>query len=656
MDLLQGLLQWVAEHPTWSGIVVFIIACSESLAVIGLFMPGAVLMFGIGAIIASDSMPLGSTLIWAISGAFVGDGLSFWLGHHYRESLYKLWPFSRHPGLMQRANNFFQQHGIKSIALARFIGPLRPIVPAIAGMSQMPARTFYLVNGLSALLWAPAYIIPGMIFGASLELAAEVTGRLATFILITLLILWLGLWLVRYTLRWLHTEFSSPLGTIVLWSNKHPFIQPFIHSIIDPAYPVAPGLAIFATIYLSLFALIALIINKGIQINIGTIDLFVFQYLQDIRSPLTDQIMIMITGLGERNLLESILALTVFLLLLKKQWRASLYLLSVYIGTMTLSFILKFILEIPRPISIYEGISNYAFPSAHTSLSTAVYGFIALLITKEIRYQYHWIPYSIAATLISLTGFSRVYLGAHWLSDVIGGLVLALIWVFIFNLSWRCRHTPRISVYTLTLPAVFFISLFGFYQYQQLDNNLQRYAQTSASQSINKDHSINIQWYGDINIIKNELVKQGWSKPHPFDSHSFLQAFSSNPDIRSLPVLPQVHQGIYETLALIHTGNNPQQQIILRLWPNNTIKQGANELWIGTLSLQNSRTLLGLYTFIKTNRLQRAPLYLLKNTLTQAQIPWQDSIVLEGERFETCPQPCVFEHTKGLIINKGDKH
>lgn len=632
MDLLQGLLQWITENPTWSGIAVFVIACSESLAVIGLFMPGALLMFGIGAIIAADSMPLGSTLIWAMSGAFVGDGLSFWLGHYYRESLYKLWPFSRHPGLMQRAHNFFQQHGIKGIALARFIGPLRPIVPAIAGMSQMPARTFYLVNGLSAILWAPAYIIPGMIFGASLELAAEVTGRLATFILITLLIIWLGLWLVRYTMRWLHTELSSPLGRIVLWSNKHPFIQPFIHSIIDPAYPVAPGLAIFAGIYLSLFGLIALIINKGVQINIGSIDLFVFQYLQDIRSPLTDQIMIMMTGLGERYLLESILALTVFLLILKKQWRASIYLLSVYVGTMTISFLLKFILEIPRPVSIYEGISNYAFPSAHTSLSTAVYGFIALLISKEIHYKYHWIPYSLAAILISLTGFSRVYLGAHWLSDVIGGLVLALIWVFIFSLSWRCRHTPKISIYALALPTLFFISLFSLYQYQKIDTNLQRYAQTNASQTTNRDHTINIYWYGDIDTIKNEIVKQGWNKPRPFNSHSFLQAFSANPDIQSLPVLPQVHKGVYETLALTHTGNNPQQQIILRLWPDNNIEKGSNELWVGTLSSQNIHTLLGLYTFIKTNQLQQPPLDILKNSLNQAQIFWQ-------------------EHTGVLIIN-----
>jgi len=65
----------------------------------------------------------------------------------------------------------------------RFVGPVRPVIPAVAGMMQMPAGRFLAVNVASALVWAPAYLLPGIAFGASLELAAEVAGRLAVLVL-----------------------------------------------------------------------------------------------------------------------------------------------------------------------------------------------------------------------------------------------------------------------------------------------------------------------------------------------------------------------------------------------------------------------------------------------------------------------------------------
>ena len=169
---LTALFDWLQQNPLISLLFVFLVACGESLAVVGLIVPGALLMVGFGALIALDYLAFGPTVIAAILGAITGDGISYWLGIKYNRNLVTLWPFSRYPDLLNRGETFFQRHGGKSVLLGRFVGPLRPIIPAIAGMLKMPVRQFFLINILSAVFWAPLYLLPGIIFGTSLELAS----------------------------------------------------------------------------------------------------------------------------------------------------------------------------------------------------------------------------------------------------------------------------------------------------------------------------------------------------------------------------------------------------------------------------------------------------------------------------------------------------
>ena len=171
------MLAWISEHSAWAGFIVFSIALSESLAIVGLIMPGAMLMFGAGALIGANVLPLWPIMGMAALGAMVGDGLSYWLGRHYKVHLRSIWPFRAYPGLVNRGVDFFQRHGGKSVALGRFVGPLRPIIPAVAGMLEMSIPRYVSINVLASLAWAPAYLLPGVVFGTSLQLASGVAGR-----------------------------------------------------------------------------------------------------------------------------------------------------------------------------------------------------------------------------------------------------------------------------------------------------------------------------------------------------------------------------------------------------------------------------------------------------------------------------------------------
>lgn len=119
IDLIRQLIEWVGNHPHWAGVIIALVAFCESLAFVGLVVPGALIMFAAGALITGGALGFWSTFLWAVAGAILGDGLSYWLGHHYRSRIGTFWPFNHHPELLDRGAAFFHRHGGKSILLGR---------------------------------------------------------------------------------------------------------------------------------------------------------------------------------------------------------------------------------------------------------------------------------------------------------------------------------------------------------------------------------------------------------------------------------------------------------------------------------------------------------------------------------------------------------
>lgn len=114
------------RQPGWAGAVVFLMAFAESLAMVGMVVPGVAIMFAVGALIGSGALDFRVMVLWAVIGAVAGDGLSFWLGKKYQRQLTGMWPFSRHPAMLDKGIQFFQRYGGKSVVLGRFFGPVRP--------------------------------------------------------------------------------------------------------------------------------------------------------------------------------------------------------------------------------------------------------------------------------------------------------------------------------------------------------------------------------------------------------------------------------------------------------------------------------------------------------------------------------------------------
>jgi len=155
------ILDFVKGHAALAPTVVGILAFGESLAFVSLLLPATLVLVGGGGIISAAGIGFWPVWAGAMIGAVLGDWVSYWLGYHYKEAISRTWPLSRHPGLLSRGQTFFDKWGLASVVLGRFFGPLRCIVPLVAGMCSMHFIAFQCANVVSAALWATAVLAPG---------------------------------------------------------------------------------------------------------------------------------------------------------------------------------------------------------------------------------------------------------------------------------------------------------------------------------------------------------------------------------------------------------------------------------------------------------------------------------------------------------------
>ncbi|NVJ59702.1 MAG: DedA family protein [Gammaproteobacteria bacterium] len=191
-QLTKDLLKHIEAHPEWAFSVVFAIAFLESLAFIGVLMPGWLLLVGVGALVGVGVLSFYDMVAAMFIGAVLGEGLSYYLGFHYRDQIRHWKWLDSHQSALERADRFIRRYGVISLVVGRFIGPLRAILPVIAGISGMKQKIFWLVNILSGLLWAPLYLMPGILVGVAVILPEGSKEVMAIFILGQLIFSWLA--------------------------------------------------------------------------------------------------------------------------------------------------------------------------------------------------------------------------------------------------------------------------------------------------------------------------------------------------------------------------------------------------------------------------------------------------------------------------------
>jgi len=432
---LETLTQWLAGHPQWLGLALLIVACMECLAVVGLIIPGTVLVFAIAVLAGSGVLSLGETLLLGFIGGLIGDLLSYALGRRYHQGIRSLRGLRDHPEWLVQAEHYFQRYGVASLLVGRFIGPLRPMLPMTAGMLDMPFGRFLLVSLCAAAGWSMAYLLPGWSAGAAIRLPLEegfwseagiVVGALLTLIAATAFGSLRGL-------RWV-SALSAGLGVAILLGLF--FGWPHLKEL-----------------------------DEGL-----------LAVIQGARSTTFDRIMVIVTRAGDFHTQLWAAVLLCLLLLVARQWRAALFAILTLLGTALANSALKATFARVRPEVLMEPLSSYSFPSGHSSAAFAFFLTLGVLAGRgqPPRLRLAWLVLaSLPATAIAL---SRVYLGVHWTTDVTAGALLAacICAASLTLVQWRSPlHAMAPRVWWLILPAC--LGLLGAFSVWALPTAMQMY-------------------------------------------------------------------------------------------------------------------------------------------------------------------------------------
>jgi undecaprenyl-diphosphatase len=413
-------LTLVSEHGDTLILLVGLVACLETLAFVGLALPGVAILFALAALAGNQQLSLAALLLSAFIGALIGDQISFLLGRFASPWLVRSWPLRRHPDWLPRGQRFFARYGGASVVIGRFVGPIRPLIPFVAGSCGMPLLRFSLFNIASAAAWAPAYLLPGYLTGISAHWLPLLQGPVLVLV-VTLLTLLLAF--QQFHLR-LH-----PDARLWHWLQQRRM----------PPRLVATGLLTLATTLL-FGALIAVQLSGHLtETNTRLYELLhtLGQQMPLLAHALTDA--------ADPALVLSLALLTGLIAQLRERqyqgWGVALGVAA----TLILNHLLKEWLQIPRPPIGEQALDSYSFPSGHASAAAAFYALFAVWLLQGQSHRIRHVGYLLTAGWIVLLGFSRTLLGVHWPLDVAAGIAEGVSVAGLYRL-WLLRQPPARAV------------------------------------------------------------------------------------------------------------------------------------------------------------------------------------------------------------------
>jgi membrane protein DedA with SNARE-associated domain/membrane-associated phospholipid phosphatase len=632
--------------------IVFLVALFESLVLVGILIPGIVILFGVGALIGLGLMEMVPIWIAASIGAFFGDTLSYALGRRFRAHLLDIWPFSRYPGLMERGTRFFRAHGAKSVVAGRFIGPLRPIIPAVGGMMGMRPSRFLAVDIPACVTWAPSFLLPGMLFGASLEVASEYTGRLTVILVIVLAVLWLTWWLIRAIYEPLAGASARWLRHAIRWSRRHPVLGRVAGPLLDPSRGEVLSVAMLGILLVILFwGLITVLFLSPFSDQPRMVDQAVQELALSLRNHLADPVMVGIAQLSRWPV--SVFAATALLLWLVGAGRrmAALHWVIAIGGGGLLHLLLSWGLRsAPRVFELAD--DPMRGPSGAMSLATVTLTFFAVMEARELPRKHRQWPYLVAALLLMLLALARIYLGLEWLSGALMGMTLGLAWTGIVGIAYRQRAFKRFSGATASL--IFYLSFLGLFAWQV---GMRHAADMEALQStavlVEVDRQawwesswrdmpaertrlapapsrrFNAQIAVPIDTLAARLERAGWERVPETDWRWVVQALNPDPDEASLPLLGRAFMGRSEELLLRRNFRPEGHLLTIRLWDSGfRLMPGRQVLYLGRLSEETLVQRFGLFSYWKSAEMGRPQQQQVEQVLSDLELQRVDRDVL----------------------------
>lgn len=648
----QDLLNWLSANPGWAGFWVFVLALTESLAFVGILIPGIIILFGIGALISFGAIEMLPIWLWGSTGALTGDLISYAVGRRYRSHLAELWPFTYFPRMLERGRAYFRAHGTKSIVIGRFIGPLRPVIPVTAGMLGMAPRRFLMVAVPSCIAWTPVYLIPGMLFGASLEVASEYAGRMALVLTIAVVVLWLTWWVIWTAYELLASRSARWLRHFIRWLRRHPVFRRVAGPLLDSSQPEVLSILMMGLLLVVFFwGMVMLLFLSPFSAHPQSIDQAVQTYALALRNHVADPLMVALTQLSRLWVLIPTSVAVLLWLLGAGRKKAAMHWLVAMGGGVVLQLLLSWTLRATPMLSEAGDIAIYD-PSAALTLVTVVLGYYAVMIARELQRRERKWPYMITGLLLTVLVLARLYLGLDWLSGALMGVALGLFWTFVVGIAYRQRAVGTFSGMTASLIFFGMLALTFTWQVEQnLDEDLAALILPLPQHEIPEDswwladwqtlprerarlssaaaRYFNFQFAGEPGRLAQLLAVHGWLVAEPANWRWIILSMNPEPTEFTLPPLKKDYLGHADTLLLHRLGGDPLQQETIRIWDSGVrLKPSGTAVYLGQVASEALVQRIGVYSYWSAIAVSEEALRRLAEETQGLQARWADKSML----------------------------
>lgn len=676
IEYIHPLTEWLRANPHWALFLTFLISMTESIAVIGTIIPGSVTMTAIGILAGSGVMPVDQTLIAATLGAMVGDNVSYAIGYIYRDRIKEVWPFSRYPTWIDYGNEFFRRHGGKSVFIGRFVGPIRSLIPVIAGIMHMKQWRFFIANFLSAIGWSIGHVMPGVLIGAASHgLSPEAATKLFLLVLLALVCIWLISLIIKWSVIKLHFFFRRHLHEFWLLFRGHPFLLKMFKALTpieeDNHYPTVALLFLCVLSIISIFLLTLLTIQAE---WVQAMNTPIFWLMESFRTSALDYFFIACTQLTSLFTLCIFISICSIVLCYKRNFKTLLFLLSVVFSCTLLSMVLSLLVQAPRPPGLLIPMQGFAFPNIYLAIATAVYSSVVFYVNNKYSTLTHTLR-SFVLIILSLSGLGSLYLADYWLTDILASYFLGISICLVHWIIYRSTHYTVIKKHlSLTMIIIIFsIILVGatiatMVNYKKLFHNHtpihkqyilkheQWWEQKTPLLPVYKYNRFgkiiglyNFQYSGDIDFLQSNLEEFGWVAFTDSFFQDLLKRITNQDNAVDLPLLSQLYQNKKPELVMTyHHGNDPFE-FVLRIWESNYhIENEDSAIWIGSIEAMSHKKTK--HEDILVAQAQLNPLtYLLPAlplfTIRRIEIP---SLMLKQTKYPIMPYILLIKQSEDL--------
>ncbi|HVH66993.1 MAG TPA: bifunctional DedA family/phosphatase PAP2 family protein [Gemmatimonadales bacterium] len=422
-------------------VVLFLFVGLESL---GLPLPGETALVTAAGLAALGHLSISAVIATATAAAIAGDNGGYWIGHAGGLALVRRYGqlLRLNESHLARAHAFFERHGGKAVFFGRFIALLRTWAAVLAGAGHMRYGTFMAYNALGAVCWSGIVGALGYAFGRQLPRLEHYIGQasLAAALLVALVAGLVLAW------RWFARNRAQLVArTQGLWQRV--LAAPVLRTL-AARYPRAwtfVGARFARGEYLGLHLTVGLVISlAGMWVFGGVtedvihhdpltqLDMALLDWLQAHAAPAGSAIANVISLFGSPVTLTALALGVGVLLAVQRRWIALAGWVAAFAGAGLLTEVLKLLIRRPRPLgAALLQQYGWSFPSGHALGSLIGYGMLAyVLIVFWIHRPRAQVAAALgAALLIVAIGVSRLYLGVHYFSDVVGGYAAGVLWL-----------------------------------------------------------------------------------------------------------------------------------------------------------------------------------------------------------------------------------